>query len=71
MIDKDPIAHHMQIDNAVCTATDVAQPTDECKNLSKDAVNYILNRYTILPSDIAATIEKLDKRNEKMWQNYL
>ena len=58
MINQDPTAYHMQIDNATTTLKDVAQPTDECRKLSKEVVNYILNRYTILPSEVAATVEE-------------
>ena len=58
MINQDPIAQHMQIDNALYPTTNVAQPTDECRKLSKEAVNYLLNRYTILPNEVSATIEE-------------
>ena len=58
MINKDPIAQHIQIDSASISVEDVAQPTDECRKLSKEAVNYILNSYTILPSRVAATVEE-------------
>ena len=58
MINQDPIAYHIQIDNAFIPVEDAYQPTAECRKLSKEALNYILNRYTILPNRIAATSEE-------------
>ena len=58
MSNQDPTAYHIQIDNVYTQVKDVDQPTDECRKLSKEVVNYLLNRYTILPTTLTATVEE-------------
>lgn len=58
MTNQDPTIYHLQIDNAFISIKDIEQPTNECRKLSKEVVNYILNRYAILPTTIAATVEE-------------
>ena len=60
-MNKDILSFHNRIDNARLTKAHLvdgsSQPTEECKELAKQFINYILNMYNIYPTDIEATVD--------------